>query len=149
VFRMARLGVLPLVGRATAAYTFIHVADLVRAIAAAVDRGPHGDIFFVGHPRPVFARELLDAIRAASGRGAWIVRVPMALAHVGAIAGDAAGAIAGRPMALNSRRYAELAAEGFVCRVDKLRERLGVEAAIDLREGLSDAAAWYRREGWL
>jgi nucleoside-diphosphate-sugar epimerase len=150
VFRMARLGVLPLIGRTTAAYTFVHVADLMQAITAAVDRGPHGETFFVGHPQPVFARELLEAIRKASGRGAApIVRVPMGLARLAAWGGDLAGAIAGRPMPLNSRRYAEMAADGFVCRVDKLRERLGVAAAIDLGEGLSDVAVWYRREGWL
>ena len=50
---------------------------------------------------------------------------------------------------MNSRRYAELATEGFVCRVDRLRDRLGVVATIGLDEGLAEAAAWYRREGWL
>src|SRR5262249_24742103 len=35
LFAMSRRGILPLVGRPTAAYTFIHVADVVRAIAAA------------------------------------------------------------------------------------------------------------------
>ena len=47
------------------------------------------------------------------------------------------------------RRYTELASEGFVCRVDRLRERLGVVANIDLREGLAHTAEWYRRERWL
>lgn len=149
VFRLARVGVLPLVGRPTAAYTFVHVADLMRAIAAAVDRAVHGDTIFVGHPQPVFARELLEAIRAVSGRAARIVRVPMALARAAAWGGDLAGAVAGRPVMLNSRRYAEMASEGFVCRVDKLRERLGVVATIGLSEGLGDTARWYAREGWI
>jgi nucleoside-diphosphate-sugar epimerase len=33
--------------------------------------------------------------------------------------------------------------------VDRLRDRLGVVAEIGLQEGLADAYAWYRREGWL
>ncbi len=41
---------MPLVGRADAAYTFIHVRDLVRAIAAAVERPAVGDTIFVGPP---------------------------------------------------------------------------------------------------
>ena len=69
--------------------------------------------------------------------------------RLAALAGDAAGALRGRPSVINSRRYAELASEGFVCRVDRLRERLGVVAQIGLREGLADAYAWYVREGWL
>ena len=57
-----------------------------------------------------------------------------------------AARVCGKPLPINSRRYAELAAEGFVCRVDRLRDRLGVVAEIELREGLAQTAAWYRRE---
>jgi nucleoside-diphosphate-sugar epimerase len=43
LFVLASRGVLPLIGRASAAYTFVHVSDLVRAIAAAVDQDARGD----------------------------------------------------------------------------------------------------------
>jgi nucleoside-diphosphate-sugar epimerase len=59
LFRFAARGVMPLVGRADAAFTFIHVTDLVRAIAAAIDTPAVGDTMFVGHPHPVTAREIL------------------------------------------------------------------------------------------
>jgi nucleoside-diphosphate-sugar epimerase len=149
VFRMARLGVLPAVGRATAAYTFVHIADLVRTIATAVDRGCEGRTLFVGHPAPVYTRELLEMIGAASGHAARLVPIPMTLTRLAALAGDLVGAFRGKPSLINSRRYAELASVGFVCRVDRLREQLGIVAEIDLRRGLTETAAWYRREGWL
>ena len=38
------------------------------------------------------------------------------------------------PMLINRWRYAELAAEGFVCRVDRMRDVLGVAAAVDLAQ---------------
>ena len=149
VFRLAERGLLPLVGRADAAYTFVHVSDLVRAIAAAVDRPAAGEIMFVGHRNPVTTRGLLDGVRAATGARAARVRVPMALTRLAAWAGDLAGALSGRPALINSRRYVELASEGFVCRVDRLQERLGVTAEIDLVEGLAKTCEWYRNEGWL
>jgi nucleoside-diphosphate-sugar epimerase len=149
LFKVAARGLMPLVGRLDAAYSFIHVRDLVRAIAAAIDRPAVGDIVFAAHPRPVNSREILEAVRAASGARAAIIRIPMAVTHVAAVAGDLAGMLRGRPSVINSRRYAELASEGFVCRVDRLRDRLGVIAEIGLQEGLADAYAWYRREGWL
>jgi dTDP-D-glucose 4,6-dehydratase len=34
-------------------------------------------------------------------------------------------------------------------RVDRLRERLGIVAEIDLKEGLTQTAAWYRNERWI
>ena len=149
LFRMANRGILPLLGRPGAAYTFVHVSDVVRAIDAAMDAHASGDVFFVGHPRPVSAREILEAIRAAVGRHARLIRVPRALALVAVAASDIAGRITGRPLPLNRWRYVELSAEGFVCRVDRLRERLGVVAAIDLEPGMHETATWYRREGWL
>ena len=149
MFRLAARGFLPLVGRANAAYTFIHIADLVRVITAAVDRPAAGDTLFVGHPHPVTTRDLLEGIRAASGVRAAIVPIPLAVIRLAAFAGDAAGLLLGRRAVINSRRYAELASEGFVCRVDRLRDRLGAAAQIGLRDGLADACTWYRKEGWL
>jgi len=149
VFRMARFGLLPAVGRATAAYTFVHVADLVRTIAAAVDRAREGRTLFVGHAQPVYTRELVELIGAASDHAVRVVSIPMALTRVAALAGDLVGAVRGKPAVINSRRYAELASEGFVCAVDRLREQLGVVADIDIRRGLAETAAWYRQEGWI
>jgi dihydroflavonol-4-reductase len=149
LFRFAARGVMPLVGRADAAYTFIHVTDLVRGIAAAIDRPAVGDTIFVGHPHPVTTREILEGVRTAAGARAAIVRIPMAITRLAAIAGDISGMLRGRPSVINSRRYVELASEGFVCCVDRLRDRLGIVAQIDLSEGLTATAAWYRQQGWL
>jgi dihydroflavonol-4-reductase len=149
VFRLAERGILPLVGRMDAAYTFIHVADLVRVITAAADRPAERDILFVGHPVPVTTRDLLEGVRAASSVRGRIVRIPLAITRLAAFGGDAIGVLFGKSALINSRRYAELASEGFVCRVDRLRDRLGIVAEIGLNEGLADAYAWYRREGWL
>jgi len=149
LFRMAQRGALPLVGRAGAAYTMIHVADVVRAIAAAVDAQLTGDTIFVGHPSPVTPRAIVDGIRAVVAQHASVVTVPMALTRVAAWCGQAAQGVLRRPVLINDSRYRELDAEGFVCRVDRLRERLGVVAEIGLVEGLRQTGEWYRREGWL
>jgi nucleoside-diphosphate-sugar epimerase len=149
LFRLARWGVLPLVGRPGAAYTAIHVADLIRALVAALESGVDRETIFAGHPLPASARELLEGVRAAAGGAARIVTVPMALTRIAALAGDIAGAIAGRPLPFNGSRYTELSAEGFVCRVDRLRDCLGVVAEVELREGLARTAVWYRQQGWL
>ena len=150
LFRMARAGVLPLVGRETAAYTMIHVADVVRAIEAGISRADaSGDTIFVGHPEPVTARALVEGVRDAAGGAATIVRVPQPVLWIAALAGEAVGTLRGKPVVINRRRYDELNAEGFVCRVDRLRDRLGIVAEIGLRDGLVQTAEWYRANGWL
>jgi nucleoside-diphosphate-sugar epimerase len=149
VFRLAKRGILPLVGRTDAAYTFIHVADLVRVITAALDHPAKRDVLFVGHREPVTTRDLLEGVRATLGGRGRIVRIPLAITKAAALGGDAAALLFRKQALINSRRYAELASEGFVCRVDRLRDRLGIAAEIGLKEGLADAHAWYRQAGWL
>jgi nucleoside-diphosphate-sugar epimerase len=149
LFRMAARGVLPVVGRSGAAYTFIYVADVVRTITAAIQCDVDGDAIFVGHPKPVTPCALVDGIRAAVAPGARVFRIPMPVTRVAALAGEIAQRATGRPVLINESRYRELAAEGFVCRVDRLRDRLGVVAEIDLEDGLKMTGDWYRREGWL
>lgn len=149
LFRMGNRGMLPLVGAPTAAYTLIHVSDVVRAIASALDHADAREAIFVGHPRPATGRDIAGAVRSAVGRRAAMIPVPMPITRIAAFAGDLFGALRGRPMPINASRYAELAAEGFVCRVDRLRERLGVVAVVDVDEGFAETAQWYRRHGWL
>ena len=153
LLRYARLGVLPLVGDTGTAYTFIYIDDLVRAMIAAVDAvqaRPHAqETIFVGHRQPVSARGLLETIRVAVGSSARLVHVPRALTRIAASLGDAAGALTGRPSTINSRRYIELYSPGFVCRVDRMHTRLGVEATVDLSAGLARSARWYEEQGWL
>jgi dihydroflavonol-4-reductase len=148
LFRAAAFGILPLVGRADAAYTFIHIDDVVRAITAAIDVDVSGPVF-VGHPRPVTPRELMDAVRAASGGTATIIRVPLGVTRIAALCGDLAARVTGRVAAINRWRYAEMAAEGFVCRVDRLRDVLGVVAHVELGDGMAGMGRWYRAEGRL
>ena len=149
LFQGAQHGILPLVGRTDAAYAFIHVDDVVRAILAAVEHVDVTGAVFVAHETPVTALDLIEAIQAAVGRKGRVIRVPMALTRALALAGDVAGKALNRPMTLNSWRYAEMAAEGFVCRVDRMRQALGVTAAIGLKDGMARTAAWYRTAGWL
>jgi nucleoside-diphosphate-sugar epimerase len=149
LFQAAARGLLPLVGRPGAAYTFVYIDDMVRAIDAAVEKTDATGTVFVGHPDPVTAHGLLDAIAAANGRRVRIFAIPMTVTHAAAVACDVVGRITRKPLLLNMPRYAELAAEGFVCRVDRLRDVLGVVAATGLQDGITKTTAWYRRAGWL
>jgi nucleoside-diphosphate-sugar epimerase len=149
VFKCAERGLLPLVGRPDAAYTFVHVSDVVRAIAAAITAPIDSEIVFVGHPRPVTGREILETVRQLVGRPALIVRIPQAMTRLAAAGCDLVARGIHRSLPLNRWRYVELSAEGFVCCVKRLQEQLGVVAAIGLGEGLAQTAAWYRQEGWI
>jgi nucleoside-diphosphate-sugar epimerase len=149
LFKMAARRIVPLVGRPDAAYTFVYIGDVVRAIVAALEKPAAGATFFVGHRDPVTPRHLLETIQGVLGRGGALVPLPMSMAWIAAQACDVLGRATGRPMLINRPRYAELASPGFVCRVDRLQDGLGVTASVDLATGIAKTAEWYRREGWI
>jgi nucleoside-diphosphate-sugar epimerase len=146
LFRYARLGVLPIIGNPAAAYTFIYVDDAVRAILAALDREPLGRAVFLGHATPVTPHELMTQVQAAARSSSLLLRVPRPVIRLAAWAGDAAGAITGAPAAINSRRFLELYSPGFVCRVDRMRDLLGIVASVGLEEGMRRAGSWYQTQ---
>jgi nucleoside-diphosphate-sugar epimerase len=149
LFRLAAHGVLPIVGNRHGAYTLIHIADLAGAIEAAIDASSDAGVVFAGHRTPATTEGIFAGIEAAVGRSAWHPRVPAAAARLAAGVADLVGRVTGRPLAFNGPRYLEMSAPGFVCTVDRLRDRLGFVAATDLREGFVETAAWYRDHRWL
>ena len=64
-----------------------------------------------------------------------------------AAAGDVAWKVGLRPT-VDSGRLAELRAPGFVCSVDRIRDRIGFVAKMPLHEGIEQTARWYREKGW-
>lgn len=149
LFRLARLGVLPDIGRRSAAYTFVFIDDLVNAIDAAVRRAAGGAVMFVGHPTPVTTRRLAAALSGALERRVSRVRVPTPIGAGAAAVGDIISALTGTRPLFNRRRWAEMSAVGFVCGVAEIHQRLGLEAHVDLDEGFRRTLTWYRVAGWM
>jgi dihydroflavonol-4-reductase len=150
LFRLAQRGImLRVTPSGTPAYTFVHIEDVARGIeAAATTLAAEGQVFSLGHPRSDTVDTLTDTLEKVLGRSYRRVRLPYALLLAAALVGDVA-TLCGRPLALDRARLAELRAEGWVCSVDKARDRLGFSARIGLLEGFASTAAWYARHGLL
>ena len=73
LFKRRQRGVFPLVGRTDAAYTFIYVDDVVRAMVAALEGTAAADVF-VGHPQPVTPRGPPRSDSARVGATAAVIR---------------------------------------------------------------------------
>jgi nucleoside-diphosphate-sugar epimerase len=150
LFRFAQRGImLEVATPGTPAYTFVHVEDVARGIeAAATTSAAEGQVFSLGHPRSDTVDTLTDTLEKVLGRTCRRVHLPYALLLTAAVAGDVA-TLCGRPLPLDRARLTELKAEGWVCGVEKARDRLGYSARIGLLEGFAATAAWYARHGLL
>lgn len=146
--RLANRGVFLLAAPAETAFTFVFVDDVAEAVAGAVDSTAQRDVLFVGHGRPETADAMLRAWADACGRPYRPVPVPRAVLRAASLAGDLVWRLGGTPD-LDSSRFAEFTAGGFVCDVTRATERLGFTAGVALTDGIVRTVRWYRERGWL
>jgi dihydroflavonol-4-reductase len=151
LFRIARTGVVPLLGDGHQELSLVHAADLARALVAAGSSATcAGHIYHAGHPQPVTQRELARGVGRAVGRPkARLVALPGGAVRLALHALGTAAFMTGRANVLGPDKAAELLAPAWVCRSAALERDAGWRAEIGHDQGLGDTAAAYRAEGWL
>jgi dihydroflavonol-4-reductase len=146
LFKMSRHGLFP-VPNAKAVYNIVHVDDVARGVEMAGTSMVTSEVFFIGHPQHVRVVDLLAHLASVFDRRFRPLAIPRvglrAMAEVGSLLSHV-----GIRAPIDRDRLKEITADGFVCRTDKARDRLGFVAAIELRHGLASTAEWYARNGW-
>jgi nucleoside-diphosphate-sugar epimerase len=149
-FRIARRGLLPVVGFSDRFYSLIYVEDLAEGLVRAAEApGAVGQIYFLAGPEVVSWRELGQLIGGALGVAGRPLRLPE---RVAAVAGQVADLIARarrHPEIFSSQKVLEMLAPAWVCSADKAARDFGWRAATPLPEALAMTARWYREHGWL
>jgi nucleoside-diphosphate-sugar epimerase len=149
LFRLAARGLFPLMTEPSAAYTLLHVEDLVRAIVlAATDTRAAAQTFFVGHRDVATPDALWRALAGAFDRAYRPRRIPWPVMQGLASVGELWWMLGRQPL-IDRARLTELRAPGFVCLSEHIRRTLGFEAAVGLEEGVRGTARWYRENGWV
>ncbi len=146
-FRLARFGVLPVVGPPDRRLQLVHARDLAEAMMAAAAADATG-VYHVAEPRAYRWSELLDMMARVMDRTGVRIRVPAAAVKGAAAVSEAIARRTRRPVIFDRDKAKELLAE-WLCETATARRELGFEARIPLADGLRETAAWYRAYGWL
>ncbi|MBN2371166.1 MAG: NAD-dependent epimerase/dehydratase family protein [Vicinamibacteria bacterium] len=150
LFRLARIGVAPLIGNGRQELSLVHSDDLARALVAmARTDTTEGRLYHVCHPAIATQRDLAAAIGRAVGRRARTLAVPIPIARTFLWLSGAVARITGRPSVLSPDKAPELLAPAWTCSSAALTRDTGWKADIALDRGLAETAAWYRGAGWL
>jgi nucleoside-diphosphate-sugar epimerase len=149
LFRLASRGIFLMVAKPTTRFTLIYVDDLVHTIVtAATDERASNQTFFLGHPDPQTADDLMRSLADAFGRAYRPLRLPPLLVRMAGAAGDVCWKLGVEPI-VDGARASEIRAGGFVCAVDLARDLLGFTGSVRLSEGVARTARWYRDRGWV
>ena len=151
VFRLARRGIVPILGDGRQELSLVHASDLGGAVAAVLaSPAAAGRVYHAAHPEVVTQRRLVEAIAAAAGRPrAAVLPLPAglvrALLHVTA----AAASFAGRATVLGPDKAPELLAPAWTCSSEAIARDTGWRAGTPLLAGLAETATAYERAGLL
>lgn len=150
--RMANMGLEVSIGLNSQRLSFIHAADVARAIFQVLETSKpvQHRKFIVSDGKAYTTEDLGAAVRAALGDKKTLkIRVPLGL--VKQIAGviETIGQWQNKPTTLNRNKIQELSAENWHCDASPLFEELSFQPEFDLYRGMHQTVNWYRQAGWL
>ena len=148
LFLSVKKGRFAYIGNPLSTFHPVYIDDLVSGIDLAVKSDLSKTTVIIGGPRPVTKRELITGIANALGVRKPELRIPTLLADFIAQGFEFSARIFNfKPPLTRSRVLALSGNWGYS--IQRAREKLGYEPAIDLQEGLQRTVSWYREHGWL
>lgn len=153
VFKVMRLGFMPMLGSPDQELSMIHVRDLVTALLGATEPGMESQTYFAAHPEVVTTREFCKHISSAVApkrrRDPLVFGLPKPVSKALLEITHAAAGLVGKSTFLCPDKGNEYFAEAWVCSPKKLEEATGWTAEVAVREGVPTTAKWYSENGWL
>jgi nucleoside-diphosphate-sugar epimerase len=150
VFRLARLGLAPVLGDGTQELSAVHGADLAEAlIAVGTTPVAIGRTYYACHPEVFTGAEMARAVGRAMGRAPAVIRVPASIGRGVLMLTEAAARLTGQTTILTADKANEFFQPAWTGDPSALTRDTGWRAARDLRMGLEETYQWYRTAGWL
>jgi nucleoside-diphosphate-sugar epimerase len=150
VFRLARLGLAPVLGDGTQELSAVHGADLAAAlVAAGTTAATVRRTYYACHPEVFTGAEMALAVGRAMGRRPAVIRIPAAIGRGVLRMTEAAARLTGRTTILTADKANEFFQPAWTGDPEPLSRDTGWRAIRNLQTGLEETYAWYRTAGWL
>ena len=150
LFRNARYGFLPVVGKGRQKISIIYISDLVNGLYLAGSQpASNGQLFFMSSDESVSFSELAGLILRTMGVRARLLNIPFGAVKLIVSLSVLASQLTKKTPLINWDKFEEMKQSAWLCSSDKAKRLLDFQAAIGLQEGIKRTAAWYKENGWL
>jgi nucleoside-diphosphate-sugar epimerase len=150
LYRMGKLGVVPVYGDGKNLLSWIHVHDAADAIvASALAKGPTGALYFISDGAFYTWLDLVDAFGRAWGKRPRVLRGPAQLFHAAGYAGGVIQVVSRRPLLLTPDQIRHMRARYWICDNTAITADLAWQPRTNLDEGFAETLTWYRDQRWL
>jgi UDP-glucose 4-epimerase len=149
--KLANKGLEMTIGRQSQRLSFVHAADVARAIFQVLEtkHAVHRK-YIISDGKNYTTEDLGAAVRAALGREKTLkIRLPLGLVSQVAGIAETIGRWQNKPSALSRDKLPELAASNWHCDATPLLKELNFQPEFDLFQGMKNTVDWYREHGWI
>ena len=130
--------------------TFIYVKDLVRGVMDALDKGPLRKAYFISENHGYTQQEFRKIVCEQLDKKAVIpIICPLWLVKCVCRVAEFIGKVTLKASTLNRDKYKILKQRNWLCDTSDAQRDFGFNPQYSLRDGISEAIAWYRGAGWL
>ena len=147
-FRLAAGGLVP-IPAGERFITVAFVADVARAVLAALAGEGDGRTLHLGEPAPRTMRSLIGALAEAGGVRVRCVSVPPVVVRAAGFGGDVLNLLGMRRVAMTSDKARDLVARHWSARTAESLAALDLGGYVSFEAGAAVTWAWYRDQGWV
>jgi nucleoside-diphosphate-sugar epimerase len=134
-------------------YSIIHASDLVSALVTLgceeAKKFTSGDVFYATSGEQISSSRLVRSMADALGVRTITVPIPRLVLRAASVLGSAYGNLVGKSTLINRDKLNELLPDYWTCSNLKLMTKTSWRPQIHLEEGMREAIAWYRKNGWI
>jgi nucleoside-diphosphate-sugar epimerase len=150
-FLLAKRRVAPLLMGGRNRISIIYAEDAAGAVVQALtaEANVAGKTYSPEDGEVYAWRDLLAAVEEAVGHKALRIPAPRWTFSLAALGSEAFGLLTRRAVSLTREKVREMAQASWVCSSADLQRDLGWEPTVEIREGATLTAGWYRANHWL
>ena len=150
MLKMVKSGLNIKVGLQKQLLNFIYIKDLVRVCYLALKSEHVQKTWFLAdgdiHTSDEFSELIQDLLNKKKVLN---IRIPLSIVKSVSMASEFISQLIGKPLLLNADKYKVLKQRNWTCDASELERDLNFKANTNLRQGMTETIAWYKKNGWL
>jgi nucleoside-diphosphate-sugar epimerase len=150
LFRLGKLGLLPLYGDGLNQVSWVHAHDAASAtVATVLADGPSGSVYSITDGAAHTWVELATLLSKHFKRRPLMFGVPSKVYGVAGGASAVGSRLLRKPLPLNPDKLIEMREKYWLCSNDLIEAELGWRPEVDAESGVAMTLRWYREHRWV
>ncbi|MCX7879388.1 MAG: NAD(P)-dependent oxidoreductase [Ignavibacteria bacterium] len=150
MFRLAKIGLTPLIGFKEKYVSLLYVDDAVEGIyLATLSDNSRNEIFFISSERFYTWNEMMDSMKIAIGKKTITIKIPHFIVFGAAYISELISNLNGKVSVFNVEKAKDFTQKYWICSSKKAFSTLGFRQKVQLPEGMKKTYLWYIENGWI